>query len=89
MRKKVTSDRNTKRDDTDVDTLIVGGQKQSSEVGQKKLPKPGGSGNEADTVRGYKVKVKYKTVPEAEKKTRKQAIAETILKALRRMKGKK
>ena len=36
-----------------------------------------------------KVKVKYKTVPEAEKKTRNQAIAETILKALRRMKVKK
>ncbi len=38
------------------------------------------------TVRGYKVKVRYKTVSEAEKKTRKQAIAEAILKALRRLK---
>jgi hypothetical protein len=40
-----------------------------------------------ETVRGYKVKVKYKPVSEAEKKTRKQAITETIVSALRKMKG--
>ena len=38
------------------------------------------------TVRGYKVKVKYRPVGEAEKKARKQAIAQTVLQALRRMK---
>ena len=47
-----------------------------------------GAGKEG-TVLGYKVKVKYKPVTEAEKKTRKQAIAETILKAMKRLKGKK
>lgn len=35
------------------------------------------------TVRGYKVKVKYKTVDETEIKARKKVIAETVLKALR------
>ena len=40
-------------------------------------------------VRGYKVKVKFQSVSEAEKKTRKQAISQTILQALRRMKGSK
>ncbi len=40
------------------------------------------------TVRGYKVKVKYRPVNEAEKKARKQAIAQTIVQAMRRMKGK-
>jgi hypothetical protein len=34
------------------------------------------------TVRGYKVKVRYKPVNETEKKARKKVIAETILQAL-------
>jgi hypothetical protein len=38
------------------------------------------------TVRGYKVKTKYKPVSEAEKKARKKVIAETILTALRKKK---
>jgi hypothetical protein len=38
------------------------------------------------TVRGYRVKVKYKPVAEAEKQARKQAIAQTIAQALKRMK---
>ncbi len=41
------------------------------------------------TVRGYKVEVKYRTVSEAEKKARKQAIAQTVVQALRRMKRSK
>ena len=40
------------------------------------------------TVRGYKVKVKYKAVNETEKKARKKVIAETVLQALRKMKEK-
>ena len=40
-----------------------------------------------ETVRGYKVKVKYKPLGEEEKKVRKQAISQVILQALRRMKG--
>ena len=40
------------------------------------------------TVRGYKVKVKYKAVNETEKKARKKVIAETVLQALRKMKSK-
>ena len=40
------------------------------------------------TVRGYKVKVKYRALEESEKKTRQQAIAQTILQAMRRMKEK-
>jgi len=39
-----------------------------------------------EKVRGYKVKVKFQSVSEAEKKTRKQAISQTILQALKRMK---
>jgi hypothetical protein len=45
------------------------------------------SGKES-TVRGYRVKVKYRPVEEGEKKARSQAIAETIGQALRRFKGK-
>jgi hypothetical protein len=40
------------------------------------------------TVRGYKVKVRYKSMGEAEKNERKQAIAQTILGALKRLKDK-
>lgn len=40
-----------------------------------------------ETVRGYKVKVRYQPVDEAEKATKKQAISTVILKALRRLKG--
>jgi hypothetical protein len=40
-----------------------------------------------ETVRGYKVKVNYRPLAEGEKKTRKQAISQVILKALKRMKG--
>ncbi len=38
------------------------------------------------TIRGYKVKTNYTTISEAEKKTRKKIIAETIVKALKKMK---
>jgi hypothetical protein len=40
------------------------------------------------TVRGYKVKVKYRPVDEAEKKTRRRVITQTIVQAMRRMKEK-
>jgi hypothetical protein len=40
------------------------------------------------TVRGYKVKVKYRPMGEEEKKTRRQAISSVILRAVKRMKGK-
>ena len=39
-----------------------------------------------ETVRGYKVKVKYRRVDEADKKARKQAIMQTILEGLKRAK---
>lgn len=39
-----------------------------------------------ETVRGYKVKVKYRPINEEEKKARKQAISKTILQALKRLK---
>jgi hypothetical protein len=42
-----------------------------------------------ETVRGYKVKVQYQAVSEKEKSSRKQAIAQTIHQALKRMKGSK
>jgi hypothetical protein len=42
-----------------------------------------------DTVRGYRVKVQYRGLGEEEKKSRKQAISEVILKALKRLKGSK
>jgi len=38
-----------------------------------------------ETVRGYRVKVQYKPVGEDEKETRRQAISQVILKALRRL----
>jgi hypothetical protein len=40
------------------------------------------------TVRGYKVKVKYRALNESERKARRQAIAQTILQGMRRMKPK-
>jgi hypothetical protein len=40
------------------------------------------------TVRGYKVKVKYRPLGEAERKAKRQAIVQTILQAMRRMKEK-
>jgi hypothetical protein len=40
-----------------------------------------------ETVRGYKVKVKYRAASASETKARKQAIAKTILEATRRMKN--
>jgi len=39
------------------------------------------------TVRGYKVKVKYKALKEEEVEARKKAIAQTVLNGLRRLKG--
>jgi Type IV secretion-system coupling protein DNA-binding domain/TraM recognition site of TraD and TraG len=39
-----------------------------------------------ETVRGYRVKVQYRPVAEEEKKSRKQAISEVIIKAFRRLK---
>jgi hypothetical protein len=39
-----------------------------------------------ETVRGYKVKVSYKAVEETEKNSRKQAISEVLLRAMKRMK---
>jgi hypothetical protein len=47
------------------------------------------SANDADredSVLGYKVKTKHKTVPDAEQKDRRDAIDQTILQALRRLK---
>ena len=44
-------------------------------------------GTEA-TVRGYKVKTRYRTVSKEDKATRKKAISQVILKALKRLKGK-
>ncbi len=42
-----------------------------------------------ENIRGYKVNVNFRAVPENEKKARKQAIGQTILQALKRMKGPK
>lgn len=41
-----------------------------------------------ERVKGYKVKVKYKTVHESERKTKREAVAQVILQALKRMKKK-
>ncbi len=41
-----------------------------------------------ERVKGYKVKVKYQPVAEAEKKTKREALAKVILKGLRRQKDK-
>jgi hypothetical protein len=40
------------------------------------------------TVKGYQVKVKYRALNESERKSRRQAIAQTILQSMKRMKGK-
>ena len=50
------------------------------------LAAQGASGEEI--VRGYRVKVRHKPVSEGEQKAKKQAIAQTILQALKRLKGK-
>lgn len=42
--------------------------------------------NKEETVRGYKVKVNYQSVEEADKQTRRQAVAQVILQAMKRMK---
>jgi hypothetical protein len=42
-----------------------------------------------ERVKGYKVKVQYQPIQETEKKTRKEAVAQVILGALRRMKDEK
>ena len=39
------------------------------------------------TVRGYKVKTRYRAIEEEEKQTRKQAVSQVILKAVKRMRG--
>lgn len=44
------------------------------------------SGEQAETVKGYKVKVKYKAVEGADQHARKQAISQVIMQALHRMK---
>lgn len=41
-----------------------------------------------ETIKGYKVKVKYKSLSAEEQKARKEAIAKTVLQAMRRLKGK-
>ncbi len=41
-----------------------------------------------ERVKGYKVKVQYQPVPETEKKTKREAVGQVILQALRRLKGK-
>ena len=40
------------------------------------------------TVKGYKVKVKYRAINEFERKSKRQAIAQTILQSMRRMREK-
>lgn len=46
------------------------------------------SNNQETTVRGYKVRVKYKTVGPEDQKLKKQAITQTILKAMSKLKAK-
>jgi hypothetical protein len=46
-----------------------------------------GAARREETVHGYKVKVQYQPVGEEEKKAKKQAISQVILKAVRRLKG--
>lgn len=41
-----------------------------------------------ETIKGYKVKVKYKSITAEEQKGRKEAIAKTVLQAMKRLKGK-
>ena len=44
--------------------------------------------NVEKTVKGYKVKVKFKAMGEEEKKTRREAISQVVMKAVKRLKGK-
>lgn len=44
--------------------------------------------NKEETIKGYRVKVKYKPLSQAEQEMRKEAIAKTILKAMKRLKEK-
>lgn len=41
-----------------------------------------------ETIKGYKVKVKYKPLTQEEQKVRKEAVAKTVLQAMKRLKGK-
>lgn len=45
-----------------------------------------GKASKEERVKGYKVKVKFQPVAEAEKKTKREAVAQVILQALRRLK---
>jgi hypothetical protein len=47
----------------------------------------GAAGTE-ETVRGYRVRVRYRPVAEEEKKSKRQAISKVILGAVRRLRGK-
>lgn len=44
--------------------------------------------NKEDRIKGYKVKVQYQPVQDSEKKTRREAVAQVILQALKRMRRK-
>jgi hypothetical protein len=48
-----------------------------------------GFAGKEERIKGYKVKVQYQSVGEAEKKTRREAVGQVILQALRRMKEEK
>lgn len=45
-----------------------------------------GEASKEERVKGYKVKVKFQPVAEAEKKTKREAVAQVIVQALRRLK---
>ncbi len=45
------------------------------------------SANEETVVRGYKVKTNFVPVPEHERKTRRRAVTEIVVRAIRRLKG--
>ena len=45
-----------------------------------------GKASKEERVKGYKVKVKFQPVAEAEKRTKREAVAQVILQALRRLK---
>jgi hypothetical protein len=47
------------------------------------------SASKEETVRGYKVKVNYQSVEETQKQTRRQAVAQVIMQAMKRMKAEK
>jgi len=49
-----------------------------------------GEASKEERVKGYKVKVEFQPVAEAEKRTKREAVAQVIFQALRRLKkGKK